>query len=65
MTQYYIVQYNDKYGNGKDKVLEVLVKNKQAFESWLKEHNALRESEDELTESEDEFDLIPINLFES
>ena len=64
INQYYIVQYNDKYNNGKDKVLEVLVKDKQAFESWLIAHNTLRESEGELIENEDEFDLIPIDLFE-
>ena len=61
---YYIVQYNDKYNNGKDKVIEVLVKDKQAFKSWLMAHNTLRESEGELTESEDEFNLIPIKLYE-
>jgi len=61
---FYIVQYNDKYGNGNDKHLECIVKDKQAFESWLMAHNTLRESEGELTESEDEFNLIPINLYE-
>jgi hypothetical protein len=65
INQYYIVQYNDKYGNGNDKVLETLVKDKQGFEDWLKAHNATRYLDGEMEESADEFDLIPIGLFES
>jgi hypothetical protein len=61
---FYIVQYNDKYGNGKNKSFEILVKDKQVFEDWLKAHNQEREEEGEMEESADEFDLIPINLFE-
>ena len=60
-NQYYIVQYNDKYGNGNDKKIECLVKNKTAFKKWLKEHNSMRDAKPERT---DEFDLIPIGLFE-
>jgi len=61
---FYIVQYNDRYGNGTDKVFETLVRDKQGFEDWLKAHNQEREEEGEMEESADEFDLIPINLFE-
>lgn len=61
MTQYYIVQYNDRFGNGDDKKIEVLVKSKADFKKWLKEHNSMRDAE---PETADEFNLIPINLFE-
>jgi len=61
---FYIVQYNDKYGNGKNKVFETLVKDKQGFENWLKFHNAQRDDDGEMEEGADEFDLIPINLFD-
>ena len=59
---FYIVQYNDKYGNGNNKSLEILVRDKKGFEDWLKAHNAEREGE--IEEGADEFDLIPISLFE-
>jgi hypothetical protein len=65
MTQYYIVQYNDKYGDGKDKYFECIVKDKVDFERWLKEHNEERDDAGEIEESAEEFDLIPIGLFES
>ena len=63
-NQFYIVQYNDKYGNGNDKSFEILVKDKQVFEDWLKAHNQEREEQGEMEEGADEFDLIPISLFE-
>lgn len=62
---FYIVQYNDKYGSGLGKVMETLVKDKQGFEDWLKAHNAQRDIDGEMEEGADEFDLIPISLFES
>lgn len=62
---FYIVQYNDKYGNGTGKVMETLVRDNQGFEDWLKAHNAQRDIDGEMEESADEFDLIPISLFES
>ena len=61
---YYIVQYNDKYGNGKDKYFECIVKDKESFDKWLKAHNEERKEQGEMEEGADEFDLIPINLFE-
>lgn len=61
---FYIVQYNDKYGNGDDKKIETLVRDKQGFEDWLKTHNTTRYLDGEMEEGADEFDLIPISLFE-
>jgi len=63
-NKYYVVQYNDMYNNGKDKVLETLVRDKQGFDNWLKAHNAQRDIDGEMEEGADEFNLIPINLFE-
>ena len=64
-NKYYIVQYNDRYGNGTDKVFETLVRDKQGFEDWLKAHNAQRYIDGEIEEDADEFELIAISLFES
>lgn len=61
---FYIVQYNDKYGNGDNKSFEILVKDKQVFEDWLKAHNEEREEQGEMEEGAEEFNLIPITLFE-
>jgi hypothetical protein len=44
--------------------LETLVKDKQGFENWLKFHNAQRHIDGNLPEGEEEFNLIPINLFD-
>lgn len=60
---FYIVQYNDCYGNGDDKIYECIVKSKIDFLKWLKEHNEEREGMDAMTESSEEFNLIPINLW--
>ncbi len=38
----YVVQYNDRYGNGDKKTLEVIVKNRNHFLEWLDEHNESR-----------------------
>lgn len=57
---FYIVQYNDRYGNGDDKKIECIVKDKTTFKKWLKEHNSMRDAE---PEKADEFDLIPIKLY--
>lgn len=57
---YYIVQYNDRYGNGQNKMYECLVKSKEDFDAWLKNHNEMRDGAEETS---DEFDLIPIKLF--
>lgn len=63
MENYYIVQYNDSYGNGTDKDIECLVKSKEDFDLWLSKHNEERENDGNEPEDEDEFDLIPITLF--
>jgi hypothetical protein len=59
----YVVQYNDCYGNGDKKTLEVIVKNRNHFLEWLDEHNESRGGSE--PEGEEEFDLIPLNLFVS
>lgn len=56
----YVVKYNDIYGNGDDKKLEVIVESKQQFKKWLRNHNASRDAE---PETADEFELIPLSLF--
>ena len=61
---YYIVQYNDKYGNRKEIYFECIVKNQKGFDKWLKAHNEERKEQGEMEEGADEFDLIPIGLFE-
>ena len=67
VKQVYIVQYNDCYGNGSDKKLEVVIESKDDFKSWLEQHNDNRRmdcisDDDFIEESEDEFDLILLNL---
>lgn len=64
----YVVQYNDCYGNGTDKKLEVIVENHNHFLEWLKKHNENRrmdylDDDDFIEESAEEFNLIPLNLF--
>lgn len=60
---FYVVQYNDCYGNGDDKSLEVIVESHNDFKEWLKQRNEEREEYGECEESEEEFNLIPLNLF--
>lgn len=60
---YFIVQYNDRYGNGDNKMFECIVENKTAFNNWLKEHNRERRGMGAKSEKKEEFNLIPINLF--
>jgi len=62
-TTFYIVQYNDCYGNGDQKSNEVLVKDEATFWRWLKQRNKERIAEGEMEEQVEEFDLIPITLF--
>jgi hypothetical protein len=62
-TTFYIVQYNDCYGNGDQKSNEVLVKDEATFWRWLKKRNKERITEGEMEEQVEEFDLIPITLF--
>jgi hypothetical protein len=58
---FFVVQYNDIYGNGDKKNLEVIVKNRNHFLEWLDEHNEMRGGSE--PETEEEFNLIPLNLF--
>jgi phosphopantetheine adenylyltransferase len=60
---YYIVQYNDRFGNGTDKNFEALVRSEAEFKKWLKQHNAERKEMGADRELPEEFDLIPISLF--
>jgi hypothetical protein len=61
---FYIVEYNDCYGNG-DRQIEVLVRNEQEFLLWLGLRNKERADAGELIEDVEEFDLIPIELFDN
>jgi len=65
MKKLFVVQYNDTYGNGNNKKLEVIVKSYEDFLKWLDEHNKQRKFEDEdaIEEDEDEFTLIALSLF--
>jgi hypothetical protein len=62
---FYIVEYNDCYGNGDQKSNEVLVRNEQEFLLWLEIRNKERADAGELIEDVEEFDLIPIELFDN
>lgn len=62
---FYIVEYNDCYGNGDQKSNEVLVRSEQEFLLWLERRNKERADAGELIEDIEEFDLIPIELFEN
>jgi hypothetical protein len=61
MKTLYVVQYNDKYGNGDKKNLEVIVENRNQFLEWLDEHNESRGGTE--PEGKEEFDMIPLQLF--
>lgn len=66
MTQkqtFYIVKYNDVYGNGDDTSIETLLKSEKDFMKWLEEHNKERKKNGEQRESIEEFDVIPVQLF--
>lgn len=58
----YVVKYNNARGNGDNQNLEVIVENRNQFLSWLDEHNESRDAE---PEREDEFELIPLNIYSS
>ena len=61
---YFIVQYNDCYGNGDNKKLETIVQNYEQFLEWLKKHNEERISDGFSYEEEiEEFSLIPVEMF--
>jgi len=57
--QVFIVMYNNRYGNGDQKKIEVVLKDEKDFKKWLKNHNYDRDAE---PETKEEFDLIPVNL---
>jgi hypothetical protein len=64
----YIVRYNDIYGNGDNQKLEVIIENKNHFSEWLQQHNDNRKidyinDDDFVEETEEEFDLIPLNIY--
>jgi len=67
---YYVVRYNDCYGNG-EKKLEVIVESHEDFKKWLELHNEERRDDFDddfdddyfVEEKEEEFDLIPLELF--
>jgi hypothetical protein len=66
MTQeqtFYIVKYNDTYGNGDETSIEALLKSEKDFKKWLKEHNKERRENGEDRELAEEFDVIPVQLF--
>ena len=63
-STFYIVEYNDCYGNG-DRQIEVLVRSEQEFLLWLELRNKERADAGELVEDMEEFDLIPIELFDN
>lgn len=60
---FYIVQYNDCYGNGDNKKIEALLESEDEFRKWLKEWNKERKAMGATPENEEEFNLIPINLY--
>lgn len=60
--QVFVVQYNDRYGNGDNKSIEAVVENKTAFKKWLREHNKQRKADGNKPESSEEFDLIPTQM---
>jgi hypothetical protein len=69
MTKY-LIQYNDKYGNGDNKTIEGYLDKESDFTKWLIIHNQERASENgskidkngkyETDENEEEFDIIRI-----
>lgn len=55
MKKLFIVKY--KYDN----TLEVIVEDEKQFKKWLKEHNDSRDAD---PETSDDFELIPLKLFQ-
>ena len=68
MKELFVVIYNDYYGNKK---LEIIVESYDDFKKWLEIHNQERadmqdldiDDDDFCYEGDDEFELIPLNLF--
>ena len=68
VKELYLVRYNDIYGNGNDQKLEVIIENKNHFSEWLQQHNDNLKmdyinDDDFVEETEEEFDLIPLNIY--
>ena len=61
----YIIQYNDRFGNGDDKKYEGVVRFKKDFQKWFRKHNKERKTDGEEPELRMEFDLIEVTFFES
>lgn len=60
---FYVVEYNDCYGSG-TKQLKVIVESREDFLNWLKNHNdAKRTAFIVNNDTEAEFNLIPLELF--
>jgi len=60
---FYIVQYNDRYGNGDDKKIECIVRDKNMFKKWLNQWNKERKEMGNEPENPEEFNLISVNLW--
>jgi len=60
---FYIVKYNDTYGNGDETSIEALLRSEKDFKKWLKEHNKERKENGEQRELAEEFDVVPVQLF--
>jgi len=74
----YLVTYNDRFGNGDEDCVEVVLTKQSDFSKWLKKNNKDRgaieptgnEEEDEeneanadaIWESEEEFDINPVTM---
>ena len=56
----FIVQYNDCYGNGRDKTIEGYVSSVAEFDTWLNDRNKKRIDEGESKEHAEEFDVFKI-----
>jgi hypothetical protein len=68
VKELYLVRYNDIYGNGNDQKLEVIIENKNHFSEWLQQHNDNLKmdyinDDDFVEETEEEFEIIPLNIY--
>lgn len=68
VQEMYVVSYYDIYGDGNDQKLEVILESRNHFSEWLKQHNDNLKmdyisDEDFIEHTEEEFDLIPLNIY--
>ncbi len=63
IKQVIVVRFNDKFGYGIDKDIEVVVDSHRQFAKRLKERNKEKRKEDPECglDKEEEFDLIPVS----